>query len=170
MPVLGGQAELVHMKAVLQRVQKAAVVVDGEVVGAIEKPQNSTQGGLLVLLGVEQGDTEADSTYLAQKTVELRIFADEEGKMNRSVADIGGTVLVVSQFTLIADWRKGRRPGFTKAAAPEEGNRLYLHFCDEIAKRGVPVQKGVFGAHMEVSLINDGPVTLLLDNRSSDSN
>lgn len=169
MSVLGGQAELVHMKAVLQRVQKAAVVVDGEVVGAIEKPENSTQGGLLILLGVEQGDTEADSVYLAQKAVELRIFADEEGKMNKSVSDVGGTVLVVSQFTLIADWRKGRRPGFTRAAAPEEGNRLYLHFVDEIAKRGVPVQKGVFGAHMEVSLVNDGPVTLLLDNRSADS-
>ncbi len=169
MSVFGGQAELVHMKAVLQRVQKAAVVVDGEVVGAIEKPENSTQGGLLILLGVEQGDTEADSVYLAQKAVELRIFADEEGKMNKSVSDVGGTVLVVSQFTLIADWRKGRRPGFTRAAAPEEGNRLYLHFVDEIAKRGVLVQKGVFGAHMEVSLVNDGPVTLLLDNRSADS-
>ncbi len=164
--VLFGQAEIVHMKAVLQRVQKAAVIVDGEVVGSIDKPANSSQGGLLVLLGVEQGDTEADSTFLAQKTVELRIFADEEGKMNKSVADIGGSVLVVSQFTLIADWRKGRRPGFTRAAAPDEGNRLYLHFADEIAKRGVPVQKGVFGAHMEVSLVNDGPVTLLLDNRS----
>src|SRR5262250_2417665 len=108
------------MKAVLQRVSSASVTVDGAVVGAIDS-------GLLVLLGVEQGDTEADSAFLAQKTAELRVFPDENGKMNRSVKDVGGGVLVISQFTLLADWRKGRRPGFSRAAKPEEGERLYRH-------------------------------------------
>lgn len=148
------------MKAVLQRVSEASVSVDGRVTGSIER-------GLLVLLGVEQGDGEKESTYLAQKTAELRIFSDENGKMNLSLIDVGGSALVVSQFTLIADWRKGRRPGFTRAASPAEGERLYRHFVGELQKLGVSAQTGEFGAHMMVSLINDGPVTLLLDTRES---
>lgn len=144
------------MKAVLQRVSSASVTVGGKKVGEIGK-------GLLILLGVEGGDTDADSAYLAQKTVELRIFPDAEGKMNRSLMEAGGQVLVVSQFTLIADWKKGRRPGFSRAARPDEGNRLYEHFGESIRKQGVTVTNGVFGAHMDVALVNDGPVTLILE-------
>jgi len=151
------------MKAVLQRVSSASVTVDGKVVGEIGK-------GLMILLGVETGDTDADSTYLAQKAVELRIFPDTEGKMNLSVADVGGDVLVVSQFTLIADWKKGRRPGFSRAARPEEGNRLYEHFSECVRKQGLQVQNGIFGAHMDVALVNDGPVTLLLEAEPKVSN
>ncbi|HEY9868341.1 MAG TPA: D-aminoacyl-tRNA deacylase [Candidatus Obscuribacterales bacterium] len=146
------------MKAVLQRVSRGSVTVDGRVVGAIGT-------GLVILVGVEQGDTEKDSAYLAQKCAELRIFADDEGRMNRSIKEVGGAALVVSQFTLIADWRKGRRPGFTRAASPAEGERLYLHFADELRRCGVPVETGIFGAHMDVELVNDGPVTLLLENQ-----
>ena len=145
-----------HMKAVLQRVSQAQVSVESRVVGAIER-------GLMILLGVEQGDLEKDSEYLAQKAAELRIFADQDGKMNLSLKEVRGSVLVVSQFTLIADWRKGRRPGFTRAAPPGEGERLYLHFADQLRTEGVKVETGIFGAHMEVSLVNDGPVTLLLE-------
>jgi len=148
------------MKAVLQRVSSASVTVDSAVVGDISL-------GLMILLGVEQGDTEQDATYLAQKSCELRIFADEAGKMNKSIREVGGSILVVSQFTLIADWRKGRRPGFTRAAAPAEGERLYLYFVEQLRNLGVEVETGIFGAHMDVSLVNDGPVTLLLDNRSA---
>jgi D-aminoacyl-tRNA deacylase len=146
------------MKAVLQRVSSASVVVEEQQVGAIEH-------GFMILLGVEQGDTEEDSVYLAQKTAELRVFADQDGKMNLSIKDVNGSVLVVSQFTLIADWRKGRRPGFTRAAAPGEGERLYLHFAECLRKQGISVQLGVFGADMKVALVNDGPVTLLLENQ-----
>jgi len=146
------------MKAVLQRVSSASVTVDGAVVGAIDS-------GLLVLLGVEQGDTEADSAFLAQKTAELRVFPDENGKMNRSVKDVGGGVLVISQFTLLADWRKGRRPGFSRAAKPEEGERLYRHFSEELKRQSLNVAQGIFGAHMEVALVNEGPVTLVLENQ-----
>lgn len=158
------------MKAVLQRVAGAEVRVEGVVVGAVGKgpgDMGESGKGLVILLGVEQGDTEKDSAYLAQKTAELRIFADQEGKMNLSLQDVKGTVLVISQFTLLADWRKGRRPGFTKAAAPQEGERLYLHFCEQLRAAGLDVAKGVFGAHMEVSLLNDGPVTLILENKSA---
>jgi len=150
------------MKAVLQRVSSASVTVDAAVVGSISL-------GLMILLGVEQGDTDEDAVFLAQKSAELRIFADEEGKMNKSIRDVGGSALVVSQFTLIADWRKGRRPGFTRAAPPAEGERLYLLFVEQLRKLGLPVETGVFGAHMDVSLVNDGPVTLLLDNRSAEA-
>src|SRR5437870_446332 len=115
------------MKAVLQRVSQASVTVDRQMAGSIAH-------GLLILLGVEQGDTERDSEYLAQKTVEMRIFADEEGKMNKSIKDVQGSILLISQFTLIADWRKGRRPGFTRAARPEEGERLYLHFAERLRR------------------------------------
>jgi len=121
--------------------------------------------GLVVLLGVEQGDTDKDSEYLAQKTVDLRIFADDEGKMNKSVIEVGGSILVISQFTLAADWRKGRRPGFTRAAAPQEGERLYEHFAGQLRARGVRVETGSFGADMKVALVNDGPVTLILENQ-----
>lgn len=148
------------MKAVLQRVSKASVTVDGNVVGAIDR-------GLVVLLGVEQGDSEQDGAFLAKKTVEMRIFPDEEGKMNRSLQDVGGRLLVISQFTLIADWKKGRRPSFIKAAPPEEGNRLYEHFVKEVRALGVDAQTGIFGAHMDVALVNEGPVTMILEFQSA---
>ena len=169
------------MKAVLQRVSSASVTVDGVVIGAIGAaavapvPQSaltpepaahpSSPLGLVILLGVEQGDTEKDSVYLAQKSVDLRIFPDEEGKMNRSILDIGGSILAISQFTLIADWRKGRRPSFIRAAAPALGNELYLHFIGQLRGHGVTVETGQFGADMKVSLVNDGPVTMLLENQ-----
>jgi len=156
------------MKAVLQRAAGASVTVDGTVIGKIGTgPGDFTDGGkgLVVLLGVEQGDTDKDSEFLAQKTVDLRIFADAEGKMNLSIAEVGGTVLVISQFTLAADWRKGRRPGFTRAAAPQEGERLYEHFVAQLRARGMKVETGSFGADMKVALVNDGPVTLLLENQ-----
>ncbi len=144
------------MKAVLQRCSKAQVVVDGEITGAINK-------GLTILLCVEQKDSEADCDFLARKSTELRIFPDDAGKMNLSLSEIGGSVLLISQFTLAADWKKGRRPGFTRAASPQEGERLYEYFASCLEKLGIKVEKGVFGAHMEVSLCNDGPVTLILD-------
>ncbi len=146
------------MKAVLQRVSYGSVKVEGRLVGEIG-------AGLVILVGVEEGDSEKDSVFLAQKSADLRIFSDDAGKMNLSVKDIGGACLVISQFTLLADWRKGRRPSFIKAAKPELGERLYLHFADELRKLDVPVELGIFGAHMEVSLTNDGPVTLLLENQ-----
>lgn len=149
------------MKAVLQRVSSASVTVDGQRVGEIGH-------GLLILLGVQNGDRDEDSVYLAGKTVDLRIFEDDQGKMNRSLIETGGKALIVSQFTLFADWRKGRRPGFTRAASPAEGNRLYEHFVEQVRGRGVTVATGVFGAHMEVALVNDGPVTLILDTNEVD--
>ncbi|HEV3121031.1 MAG TPA: D-aminoacyl-tRNA deacylase [Isosphaeraceae bacterium] len=148
------------MRAVLQRVSRASVRVDGELVGQIGL-------GWLVLLGVARGDTEADASRLAEKTVGLRAFEDDAGKMNKSITDVGGGVLVVSQFTLLADCRAGRRPSFTEAAAPEEAERLYLHFAREVAAAGVTVATGVFRAMMDVELVNDGPVTLLLDSRKA---
>jgi D-tyrosyl-tRNA(Tyr) deacylase len=144
------------MRAVLQRVSQARVEVADETVGAISQ-------GLLVLLGVEQEDTEGDAEQLAKKTAELRLFEDDEGKMNLSVEDIGGEVLVVSQFTLAADCRKGRRPGFSRAAPPEEANRLYQHYVALLRQRGLTVATGRFQAMMQVTLTNDGPVTFLLD-------
>jgi D-tyrosyl-tRNA(Tyr) deacylase len=146
------------MKAVLQRVSSASVSVDEQVVGRIG-------AGLLVLLGVEQGDTEQDLAYLAEKTAQLRIFEDAAGKMNLSVQDVGGGVLVVSQFTLLGDCRKGRRPGFTKAAPPELADRYYRQFADHLRQTGLEVATGTFQAHMQVQLTNDGPVTMLLDSR-----
>lgn len=121
--------------------------------------------GLLVLLGVGKGDTEADAEYLADKTLNLRVFADEAGQMNRSVIDEGGGILVVSQFTLYGDARRGRRPGYSDAADPEEANRLYEHFVARLRPSNLTVETGVFRAAMEVALVNDGPVTLLLDSR-----
>ncbi len=144
------------MRAVVQRVAEASVSVAGERVAAIGP-------GLLVLLGVGRGDVEADADYLADKVAHLRIFEDEAGQMNRSVLETGGAVLVVSQFTLYGDTRRGRRPGFSAAAAPEEASRLYRYFVGRVAAAGLEVREGVFRAMMDVSLVNRGPVTLLLD-------
>lgn len=135
----------------------AAVTVDGETVGKIGE-------GYMILVGVQDGDTDADAELLARKTANLRVFTDENDKMNRSILDIGGGILAISQFTLCADVRKGNRPSFIEAAAPAEANRLYELFCNELLKNGVKkVEKGVFGAHMEVELLNNGPVTILYD-------
>ena len=146
------------MRAVVQRVSEASVAVEGRTVGRIGP-------GLLVLLGVARGDGEADAAYLADKVVNLRVFADEAGQMNRSVLDAGGALLVVSQFTLLGDARRGRRPGFTEAASPEEAAALYQRFVELARGAGVPVEEGVFRASMDVALVNQGPVTLLLDSR-----
>jgi D-aminoacyl-tRNA deacylase len=146
------------VRAVVQRVAEAAVRVEGATVGQIGH-------GLLVLLGVGQGDTQADGDLLADKVLHLRIFADEASHMNRSVRETGGEVLVVSQFTLYGDARKGRRPSFIDAAAPEEANRLYGLFVARLRASGLRVEEGVFRAMMDVALVNQGPVTLLLDSR-----
>jgi len=146
------------MRAVVQRVSEATVVVEGETVGAIQQ-------GLLVLLGVARGDTSQEALSLADKTATLRIFEDSEGKMNRSVEDVGGRILVVSQFTLLGDCRKGRRPGFTEAAPPELADTLYEEYVVALRERGVRVATGVFRAAMQVALVNEGPVTMLLDSR-----
>jgi D-tyrosyl-tRNA(Tyr) deacylase len=148
------------MRAVVQRVSQAQVVVAGEAVGRIER-------GLLVLLGVAVGDTDDDARQLAQKIVELRIFNDDDGKMNRSLAEAGGGMLVVSQFTLLGDCRKGRRPSFIDAAPPEEAQRLYRLFAEAVGTLGIHVETGRFREHMDVSLTNDGPVTLMLDSRKA---
>lgn len=144
------------MRAVVQRVIKSDVTVDGEVTGSIEK-------GLMVLLGVEEGDSEKDAQYIADKVSGLRIFEDEEGKMNLSIKDVGGKVLAVSQFTLLGDARKGKRPSFSKAAKPDEANRLYRYFIDLVNKNDIETEEGVFQADMLVKIYNDGPVTILLD-------
>lgn len=146
------------MRAVVQRVSEASVSVDDEVVGKIE-------GGLMVLLGVEEGDAERDAIYLAEKTAGLRIFEDAEGLMNISVADAGGAVLAISQFTLLGDVRKGKRPSFIAAAKPEPANQLYEAYCEQLKNMKLQVEQGVFQADMKVSLVNDGPVTILLDSR-----
>jgi D-tyrosyl-tRNA(Tyr) deacylase len=144
------------MRAVVQRVSQASVTVGDEVVGAIGQ-------GLLILLGIGVGDSEAEARLLAEKTANLRIFADEEGRFNRSLLDIGGEALVVSQFTLYADTRRGRRPSFSDAAPPEIAAPLVDIFADELRRLGVAVSTGRFGAMMQVALVNDGPVTILLD-------
>jgi D-tyrosyl-tRNA(Tyr) deacylase len=144
------------MRAVLQRVSRAQVSIGGQVVGAIER-------GLLVLLGVAPSDTPEQARWLADKIVGLRIFADDEGKMNRSVEDVTGSVLVVSQFTLFADCRKGRRPSFIGAAGPEIAIPLYEAFVESLRALGVHTETGQFGADMQVELVNDGPVTLIVD-------
>ncbi len=144
------------MRAFIQRVTKASVTVEGRVVGAIER-------GLAILVGVRVGDTEAEAQWLASKIATLRIFDDEVGKLNRSVLDVGGSALVVSQFTLYADARKGRRPSYIEAAPPEAAEPLIRRFCELLEAEGVPVQTGVFRAHMRVEIHNDGPVTILLE-------
>ena len=144
------------MRAVVQRVSESSVAVGPEVVGRIGR-------GLLVLLGVAKTDTERESDYLAEKIVNLRIFEDEGGRLNRSLIEVGGEVLIVSQFTLLADCRKGRRPSFTAAADPDQANRLYEHFVKRTAAAGVPVKTGRFQALMQVTLVNDGPVTLIIE-------
>ncbi len=147
------------MKAVLQRVTHANVVVEGELISEIEN-------GFLVLLGVDNTDTEKDADVLSKKISGMRVFEDENGKMNLSLTDIGGSLLVISQFTLLADCRKGRRPSFVNAGAPDMANNLYEYFCERIKLDGIEdVKKGVFGADMKVSLLNDGPVTILLDSK-----
>src|SRR5262245_25946657 len=146
------------MRAVVQRVARAAVSVDGRVVSSIGP-------GLLVLLGVAQGDGEADLAYLADKVVNLRVFPDEKGHMNRSLLEAGGALLVVSQFTLLGDARRGRRPGFTEAAPPEAARALYEQFVARVRQSGLTVGEGVFQADMDVELVNRGPVTILLDSR-----
>lgn len=146
------------MRAIVQRVKEARVEVDGETVGRIGE-------GALVLLGAGKDDTEEDAEYLAEKILTLRIFEDGEGKMNLSVTDTGGSVLVVSQFTLYGDCRKGRRPSFDKAAPPEEAERLYELFVAELRERGAKVETGRFRAMMDVHLVNRGPVTLMLDSK-----
>jgi D-tyrosyl-tRNA(Tyr) deacylase len=147
------------VKAVFQRVTRAEVCVDGVVVGAIAH-------GVLVLVGVAQADGEADAESLAEKIATLRVFEDEAGKMNLSVSDVGGGVLAVSQFTLLADTSRGRRPSFTGAMPPEGAAKLFHAFCSALRARGLPVATGRFGASMQVELVNDGPVTILLDTRS----
>ncbi|WP_158966909.1 D-aminoacyl-tRNA deacylase [Chachezhania sediminis] len=144
------------MRVLLQRVAEASVTVDGEVIGATER-------GLLVLICAMQGDGPNEAERLAAKIAKLRIFQDENGRMNRSVLDIGGGALVVSQFTLAADTKRGNRPGFSSAAAPEEGEKLYEHFAQALTDQGIDVAKGRFGADMKVALINDGPVTIWMD-------
>ena len=143
------------MRAVVQRVSHAQVKVDGKIVGKIEK-------GYLVLLGVKEGDTTKEADFLANKVVNLRVFEDENDKMNLSIKDVGGEILVVSQFTLYGDASHGNRPSFTEAARPEEANSLYEYFCDKVSQE-VHVEKGVFQAEMKVELLNDGPVTILLE-------
>jgi len=144
------------MRAVVQRVRDASVSVDGEVVGRVGT-------GVVVLLGVAAGDAASDADRLAGKVARLRIFENDEGRLDRSLLDVSGEALIVSQFTLIADTRKGNRPSFTAAADPELAEPLYEQFCDVLGEAGVRVLRGVFGARMEVSLVNDGPVTIVLD-------
>ncbi|GHU82365.1 D-aminoacyl-tRNA deacylase [Clostridia bacterium] len=146
------------MRCVIQRVSKADVTVEGKVVGAIA-------GGFVALLGVEEGDTEADMRYCADKVAGLRVFEDAEGKMNLSVRDVGGAVLAVSQFTLCGDARHGRRPSFITAARPESAVPLYEGFCAALRSQDIQVETGVFQTHMEVALVNDGPVTILIDSK-----
>lgn len=148
------------MRAVVQRVTQADVTVEGQVTGKIDK-------GLMVLLGVEEGDTDADAQYMAEKIAGLRIFEDEDGKMNLSVMDVAGKVLAVSQFTLLGDARKGRRPSFVKAARPEEANAMYRKFISYLNEGGLQTQEGVFRAGMLVRIYNDGPVTILIDSRKT---
>src|SRR3954468_23811819 len=148
------------MRAVVQRVSRASVTVDGEIVGQIGK-------GLLVLLGVAMGDDEAAAEYLAKKVVGLRIFGDESGNMNLAAADVGGAMLVVSQFTLYGDVRRGKRPSFDRAARPEEAKRLYEYFVSQIRAAGLQCETGTFQAMMDVELVNSGPVTILLDSEKT---
>ena len=144
------------MKLVVQRVKQASVVIEGKVVGNIEK-------GLLILVGVTHTDTEENADYLAKKLCALRIFEDEKGKMNLNVKDVEGSLLIVSQFTLYANCNSGNRPSFIEAARPEQAEPLYEYFCSKCEEHSIEVQKGIFGADMKVNLLNDGPVTIILE-------
>ena len=145
------------MKAVIQRVTSADVTIDGKVEGKIDK-------GFMILFGAGQGDTEEEADYIARKTARMRIFSEENGKMNLSLGDVGGGALVISQFTLYADCRHGNRPGFTEAETPERAEMLYEYFCEKLEEEaGIHVERGIFGADMKVSLVNDGPVTIILE-------
>jgi D-tyrosyl-tRNA(Tyr) deacylase len=146
------------MRVVIQRVSEASVSVDGQVCGSIGR-------GLLVLLGVESGDTEADADFLVHKTLGLRVFPDADRKMNLSVSNVGGSLLVVSQFTLYGDCRKGMRPSYDRAATPDHARRLYEYFVEHVRAVGIPTETGVFQATMKVQLVNDGPVTLICDSK-----
>lgn len=146
------------MRCVVQRVTRASVTVDGEVVGKID-------GGYMVLVGAEDGDTQADVNYCAEKISGLRVFEDADDKMNLSLQDVGGSVLMVSQFTLLGDARHGRRPSFIRAARPEAAEPLFELLCESVAAKGIHVETGRFRTHMEVALVNDGPVTILLDSK-----
>ena len=148
------------MRAVVQRVTKSSVTVDGQITGA-------TDEGLVVLIGVEEGDTDKDAGYIADKVSGLRIFEDENEKMNLSVKDVGSSILAISQFTLLGDVRKGKRPSFITAEDPEIANRLYQQVCENIRNQGIKVETGIFQAHMLVKINNNGPVTILLDSRKT---
>ncbi|HEY5626401.1 MAG TPA: D-aminoacyl-tRNA deacylase [Nitrospira sp.] len=150
------------MKAVIQRVTESSVEVEGRIVGKIGK-------GLLVLLAVAKGDGDSDSRFIVDKLKNLRIFSDEAGKMNRSLTDVGGAILLVSQFTLLGNTKNGRRPSFDEAAPPEEAKRLYEQMAEGLRAQGTVVETGVFAAHMKVTLLNDGPVTFILDSREGKS-
>lgn len=147
------------MKAIIQRVKNSSVEVKGEIVGKIEK-------GLMLLIGVDESDENADADWLAKKILDVRVFSDDEGKMNHSVRDINGEILCISQFTLIADYKKGNRPSYIKAAKPDKAIPLFEYFKDELRKSGLKIESGIFGADMKVSLINDGPVTLVFDSKT----
>ena len=147
------------MKVVLQRVSMASVQVDGKIAGEISH-------GLMLLIGVDENDENADADWLVKKVLDVRIFSDEDGKMNHSVKDIKGEILCISQFTLISDYKKGNRPSYIKAARPEKAIPLFNYFKDEIKKSGLKTESGIFGADMKVSLVNDGPVTLVLDSKT----
>ncbi len=147
------------MKAVIQRVSEANVKVDGEIVGEISH-------GLLLLIGIDEEDEKADADWLVQKILNLRIFGDEDGKLNLSVLDISGEILCISQFTLIADYKKGNRPSFIKAAKPDKAIPLFEYFKTQIAQSNLKIESGIFGADMKVSLLNDGPVTIVMDSKT----
>lgn len=147
------------MKAVIQRVSEASVKVDGKIAGEIKD-------GLLLLIGIDELDEKSDADWLVQKILNLRIFGDDEGKLNRSVIDISGEILCISQFTLIADYKKGNRPSFIKAAKPDKAVPLFEYFKNEISSSGLKTESGIFGADMKVSLLNDGPVTIVMDSKT----
>jgi D-tyrosyl-tRNA(Tyr) deacylase len=147
------------MRVVIQRVSEASVKVDDEIVGKIEQ-------GLMLLIGVDESDENADADWLVKKILDVRVFTDEEGKMNHSVKDINGEILCISQFTLISDYKKGNRPSYIKAAKPDKATSLFEHFKDEMRKSGLKIESGIFGADMKVSLVNDGPVTLVFDSKT----
>lgn len=151
------------MRALIQRVSAGSVAVDGRTIGQIER-------GFVVLLGVTHTDTPQEADWLAAKVAGLRVFDDREGKMNLSLQDVGGSVLVVSQFTLYGDARKGKRPSFTNAAPPENAEPLVTYFCDQLRAQGLNVATGIFGAHMDVTIHNDGPVTMLLEKEAAGGN